>query len=106
MAINNTEVLKNVKTLLEFEQSDTSKDELLNLYISRATNYIKNHCKIETVPDALQDTIEEMVIFQYRQKGVENIKSEGKGSLSESYIEDYPVNIMNSIKPYKRAIFL
>lgn len=100
-------ILDNVKTLLEI--TDSGKDTLLNLYISRATDYIQGYCKLDdsaSIPSSLNSVIEEMAIFQYRQKGVENIQSESKGSLSESYIVEYPPNIMNRLNPHCQVKFI
>jgi hypothetical protein len=98
--------LENVKILLEMDEYDISKDSLLNLYISRAQDFIFDYCKITEIPSSLNSSIEDMAVFQYRQKGAENLQSEGKGSLSESYILQYPQNIMSRLTPYCRVRFI
>ncbi|WP_407268957.1 phage head-tail connector protein [Radiobacillus sp. PE A8.2] len=95
--------LSNVKALLGIDESDTSKDGVINLYISRATNYVLGYLKIEEIPSALIDVVEDIAVFKYRQKGVENIKSEGKGSLSESYIESLPEDIKDQLKSHRKV---
>jgi len=97
--------LENVKALLEID--DTSKDSILNVYINRATQYAKNHCNIpneESVPSGLNGVIEDIAILKYRLKGVEGIKSEGKGSLSESYIEDLPPYTKAELSKFRRIV--
>lgn len=94
--------LNNVKQLLDIETDDTSKDGLINLYIKRAEDYTKNYLKIDDIPAALTSVIEDIAVFRYRQKGVENIKAEGKGSLSETYMESIPLDLMNQINAFRR----
>ncbi|WP_117161439.1 phage head-tail connector protein [Paraliobacillus sp. X-1268] len=95
--------LENIKALLGIDESDTSKDGVINLYISRATNYTKNYLKVEEIPPALTDVIEDIAIFKYKQKGIENIKSEGKGSLSETYMESISDDIINQLNSHRKV---
>lgn len=97
-------VLENVKIILELEENE--KDDLLNIYIQNAQDFIMDYTKMKEIPESLNSIIVEMVVFQFRQKGVENIISEGKGGLSETFITEYPNNIINRLKPYKRMLFL
>lgn len=80
--------------------------ELLEFYSHNAQDFIFDYCKITEIPPSLYTIITEMIVFQYRQKGVENISSEGKGSLSESYITEYPPNIMNRLKSHRKIVIL
>lgn len=97
-------MLENVKVLLEINSEDVSKDALINLYIQRAKDFIMNYCEVDKIPFILNSTIEEMTTFSYRQKGVENINSEGKGSLTEKYLHSYPSNIMTVLDNYKHQL--
>ncbi|KHF40707.1 phage head-tail connector protein [Halalkalibacter okhensis] len=94
--------LDHVKTLLEKDILDTTEDVLLNLYIQRATDFVTDYCNLIEIPISLNSVIEEMAVFSYLSKGVENITSEGKGSLNESYITEYPSNIMNRLDRHRR----
>ncbi|MEC1725855.1 phage head-tail connector protein [Schinkia azotoformans] len=96
--------LDNVKLILDI--NDTSKDSILNLYIGRSTNFIKNYCNITEIPESLNGVIEDIAVFYYRNKGVENIQSEGKGSLSESYIKSLPADIVSELNNYRRMNFI
>jgi hypothetical protein len=93
--------LDNVKVLLEIDILDVSEDDLLNLYISRSTNYVKNYCNLVDIPPELDEVIEDIAVIRYRNKGVENIKSEGKGSLSESYIDSLPEDIVDQLNQHR-----
>ncbi|MEC1726924.1 phage head-tail connector protein [Schinkia azotoformans] len=96
--------LENVKLILDI--NDTSKDSILNLYIARSTNFVKNYCNIIEIPESLNGVIEDITVFYYRNKGVENIQSEGKGSLSESYIKSLPVDIISELNNFARVKFI
>jgi len=97
--------LENVKTLLKID--DPTQDTLLNLYINRATQFAKTYCNIpdeDPIPAGLNGVIEDIAILKYRLNGVEGIKSEGKGSLSESYIEDLPPYIKAELNKFRRIV--
>jgi hypothetical protein len=91
--------LDNVKILLGI--SDNSQDALLNLYLSRATNFVKNYCNIDEIPSSLDDVIEDIAVIRYRLHGVEGVKSESKGSLSESYIDSLPADIISQLNSHQ-----
>ena len=95
--------IDNVKILLGI--NDTSQDTLINLYLSRATNFVKNYCNIEEIPSSLDEIIEDIAVYLYRNRGVENIKSESKGSLSETYRDSLPDDIIAVLNRYRRVIF-
>lgn len=97
-------ILNNVKLLLELDLADTKEDALIELYIKRSNDFIINYCKVDKVPHILQSTVEEMATFSYRQKGVENIDNESKGSLKEQFLTRYPNNIMTILNDYKREL--
>jgi hypothetical protein len=87
---------------LEKDTLVTSEDDLLNLYIQRATDFVLDYCYLTEIPVILDSVVEEMAVFSYLSKGVENVSSEGKGSLSESYITEYPSNIMNRLDRHRK----
>ncbi|MBE2926592.1 head-tail connector protein [Anoxybacillus flavithermus] len=95
--------LENVKTLLGI--SDNSQDDLLNLYISRAEQFVKTYCNIEEIPTELNSVMEDIAVFRYRMNGIENVKSETKGSLSETYRDSLPDDILSQLSRYRRVIF-
>ncbi|MGP7815557.1 phage head-tail connector protein [Niallia sp. 01092] len=91
--------LTNIKLLLDI--TDTTQDGLLNLYVSMATDYILDELNLNTLPQSLNTLVYEMVVFLYRSKGVENLKSNEEGSLIETYITEYPPNILKRLQNYK-----
>ncbi|MCI1590377.1 head-tail connector protein [Heyndrickxia oleronia] len=97
-------ILDDIKLLLEI--NDDSKDSILSLYISRATNFVKDYCNIDVLTPSLEESVEDIAIFNYRNKGVENIQSEGKGSLSEEYREGLPSEIYKKLNEHRRMKFI
>ncbi|MFJ7680344.1 phage head-tail connector protein [Peribacillus sp. NPDC097198] len=95
------DAISKLKILLGIEDTNENSDKL-ELYLSGACDYILNYCRIEAIPIALTSTLLKMAAFDYRAHGLDNVKSETKGRLSESYITDYPPNIMNQLNPYRR----
>lgn len=93
--------LDNIKTLLGI--SDNTQDNLLNLYLTRAEKFVKNYCNIDEIPSSLDEVIEDIVVFRYRMNGVENMKSETKGSLSESYRESLPDDILTQLNRFRKV---
>jgi len=93
--------LENVKTLLGIFDNDD--DNLLNLYLSRAEKFVKNYCNLDTIPAELDEVIEDIAVYRYRMNGVENVKSEQKGSLSETYRDSLPDDILAQLNRYRRV---
>ncbi|WP_226087480.1 phage head-tail connector protein [Mesobacillus sp. S13] len=87
-------------------EGNTSSHYLLEHYSHSAQDFIFDFCKLNEIPPSLYTVITEMIVFQYKQKGVENVASEGKGSVSESYLTEYPPNIMNRLKSHRKIVIL
>lgn len=94
----------NVQTLLGI--LDPSFDNIVKMYLTRAINYVKSYCKITEIPTDLESVVEDIAVFKYRLKGVEGIQSEGKGSLSETYAQSLPVDIVKELNKYRRLNFV
>jgi hypothetical protein len=98
--------LDNVKILLGISSVDDSQDNLLGLYISRADNFVLNYCNftdVTEIPATLSSVIEDIVVYKYRNKGVENLKSEGLGSHSASFLEGVPSDIIAQLNAHRRV---
>jgi hypothetical protein len=102
--VNNLPNLDNVKAILDIP--DNSKDNVLTLYLNRATNFVKGYCNLTELNPTLEEVVEDIAVFKYRNKGVENIVSEGKGSLSESYRDGLPPQIIDTLNEHRRLKFL
>lgn len=97
-------MLQKVKLLLGI--ADTSKDDLLNLLIDQATNQVINYTHNPPCVLLLEDTIVDMVIYNYNRMGTEGLNSEGYSGVSFSYSTDYPESILRSLRAHRKARFM
>lgn len=96
-------VLDDIKLLLGIGSTDTSKDSILNLYIRRSETAIKNYINNSSFDNGyiqanFQDAIIEIVVFAYRNKGNENIKSVIQGARSVTYADGSTFAITETVK--------
>jgi hypothetical protein len=99
-------MLDNVKILLDIDGNDTSKDALLNLYITRATDAIVSYCNFldsTEIPSVLNSLIEDIAVFKYRNKGNENLKMEMLGSRNSTYFDDLPKEFKARMMPFRKV---
>jgi len=87
-------VLDDVKTVLGLDSLDTSRDNMLNIYIRKGVTLVTKYLnKIVTEPPldveaTYPDALIEYVVMCYRKKGNEGLKSYGQGSRTGSYGEE------------------
>lgn len=98
--------LQKVKIILDIAEDDISKDGLLTIYIQNAIDYIHDYTRVEEIPKSLNSVIIDMAVYQYQQRGVENMSTEAMGAMYQSFIQEYPGNIRKRLNPYRRALFL
>ncbi|MBD8006543.1 phage head-tail connector protein [Bacillus norwichensis] len=96
--------IENIKLILDID--DNSKDAILYLYLDRAENFVKDYCNIDELNLSLEETVEDIAIFHYRNRGVENMSSERKGNLSESYRDGLPSEIYKKLNEHRRMKFI
>ncbi|WP_243356875.1 phage head-tail connector protein [Bacillus litorisediminis] len=84
--------------------TDQNNLDIINLYLSRAINFVLNYCGITEIPTQLIEVVEDIVIIKYRLKGVEGQKSEEKGSLVETFIDSLPLDIINQLNRYRMPL--
>ncbi|MGN7942857.1 phage head-tail connector protein [Metabacillus sp. 22489] len=77
--------VKNLKLILGIKIDDTSKDDLIKLYFSRASNFVIRYCGHENFNQDMIEIAEDIAIIFYRNKGVENIESESKGRIVDTF---------------------
>lgn len=92
------ELLKDVKTLLEIDMADNSKDSILNLYISRAVTMVKGYLNNEKfsdsyIKDKFKDAVLQLVYDGYSVKGEEAVKQKTQGNRSVTYKDNLGMNI-------------
>lgn len=97
-------IIDDIKTLLEI--TDTSKDNILNIYIRKSTTVIKNYLNNSTFDDAyiqanFADAIIELVVSAYnvKQNTKDGVKQEQQGSRNIVYKDNNSIfAIDDSIK--------
>ncbi|MGX2959501.1 phage head-tail connector protein [Peribacillus sp. JNUCC 23] len=97
--------LDNLKLIIGRDTIDDQKSDLLQLYLSRAENFVLDYCNQEEMKPSMYEIAEEIALFNYRNKGVENMKAESKGKLSESYRDDLPKEIYKRLNNHRRMRF-
>jgi len=96
------EQLEKMKIKLGISLGDTSKDELLSLYLEDAENEILELTHLNTIPDKLLNTQIELAIIYYNKQGIEGQTSHGEGGISRSFEEGIPKEIMKKILAERR----
>lgn len=102
--MSQNKILDSVKTILDI--NDDKSDELLKIYVNNANDFILDYTRLPKIPATLGSTVIDMAVFQYRQRELENVKSESMGAMGYSFITEYPSNITDRLDSYKRALFL
>lgn len=85
------DILALIKELLNISD-DTSKDTVLNFYISKAQNSIKHFCNIDDLT-GLDNQIAELAIYFYNNKDMVGKIQATEGSRSQAMIDGIPESI-------------
>lgn len=85
MAINDLKVLLGIE--------DTTKDNLLNLLLSKATTKFENYCNRTDIPDNAQSSIVDYAVILYNRQGSEGLQSESYSGVSNTYEAGIPESI-------------
>jgi hypothetical protein len=96
-------LLQDLETILEKPIEYTEEEEKFNLYIRRATTLIKNYLNndsftSEYIQTNYPDAIIEIVVFAYKNKSKENIKSVTQGARSVTYTDGTIFAITETVK--------
>ncbi len=79
------------------------KDPLLLTLLGSAKNYILSYTgrKEDSWLDIFDDLQIKIAGIDYNKLGIENLSSQTEGSISNSYIDDYPKDITNILNKYR-----
>lgn len=77
-------MLNNIKLMLGIAEDDTSKDNIINLYIKKVTQLVLNECNILELPVALEGFVEDKVKAVVEAAGIVN---NGGGSTNTGEIK-------------------
>jgi hypothetical protein len=96
-------LIQDIETILGKSIEFTDEENAFILYIRRAVTLIKNYLNNDSFTNEyieanFQDAIIEIVIFAYKNKGKENIKSTTQGSRSVTYSDGTIFAIAETVK--------
>lgn len=82
------------------------KDALLSQLLEDATQYVKDYTHQETLPQALESSVRDIVIIQYNRIGTEGVVSESFSGVSCNYLDDLPKPIKRKLRSYRRLPYV
>lgn len=95
--------LSELKLRLGIAANDRQKDELLVLLHGRAGAWARDYCRLaEGGDEALAPIVVEMAAHDYALLGAEGVSRRDLSGLTESYLPDYPENIMAQLRTHRR----
>ncbi|MDK2800570.1 MAG: hypothetical protein PWQ70_2189 [Clostridiales bacterium] len=89
-----------MKQLLGIDLADTNKDTILNFYINKAKNAIKNYLNINMTTDdetTYQNQIVELALFYYKNKNELGKIQSTQGSRSQTLVDGIPQSIKDTL---------
>jgi hypothetical protein len=81
--------------------TDTSKDDLLNLYLEDAEKDILELSHLPEVPAALLPMQVDLAIIYYNKQGIEGQTAHSEGGISRTF-DDIPDSILKKIRSRRR----
>lgn len=92
-----------IKRLLGLNESDVSKDTILEFVIQDVEEMVRSYCNIPTIPEQLNNTILRMAIDMYKNEslGSEDIVLGSISSISEG---DTSVSYRSSASEFKESL--
>lgn len=97
--------LTKIKILLGIDINDTSKDNLLMLYLDAAESEFIQYCHIDEVPAAASNIITDMAVIKYNLNGSEGLGSQSYSGLNETY-DNYPPQLIKAMNRFRRVVAL
>lgn len=94
--------LSKLKLKLGIPLDNTSKDDLLNLYLEDAKDTILELTHLSEMPNSLLSTQIELAIVLYNKEGIEGQISHSEGGVGRSFEEGIPESIMKKIRSARR----
>jgi hypothetical protein len=88
-------VLHDIKLLKGIASVDTSRDEIINVYIRKSKVMIANYLNITstTIETDYPDAVIEFAMVNLNKKGTEGIKQYSQGSRSTTYANELPDSV-------------
>ena len=80
-------MLENIKMLLGISDDDTSKDKLINYYISSISTKILNYTHRTELPKELEHIVEEIAVYKISNNEGNKVKSIARGDTTITYAD-------------------
>lgn len=93
--------LRKVKIKLGIAKNDISQDELLNLYLDDAAEFITDTTHLDSIPEKLLGVQVDLAIILYNKQGIEGETSHSEGGISRTF-DDIPESILKKIRACRR----
>ncbi len=93
-------MLNKLKLLLGI--TGTEKDELLQILIDQAIDYVASYTHNPGCIGSLSSTVLDMVRYDYSKLGTTGLVSESYSGNSFVYEQDYPETILRMLKKYRK----
>ena len=99
--IENTQILVIAKQLLNIELVDANQDDVLAILAEQA---LTDALAISNNPAIASEygILARMVAHLYVVRGAEHITKQSLAGVSEDYTLQYPANVMNTLKSYRK----
>ncbi|MDT8715442.1 phage head-tail connector protein [Clostridium sp. 19966] len=93
--------LSKVKIKLGYSLEDTSQDNLLQIYLDDAKEYILGAIHQDAIPDGLLSAQVEIAIIFFNKLGIEGESAHNEGGINRTF-EGIPDSILKRIKSFRK----
>lgn len=95
-------ILDTLKIILDV--TDTTQDDLLNIYITKATKTIQSHCNLDAVPSPdLDEAVVSLAEYYYQKRGSNGYSYMMQGARAANLIQGIPQDIKDMLAPYRKV---
>lgn len=94
--------LNKLKIKLGKDTKDTSKDDILSVYLDDAKYYILNYTNLSEIPMLLNNVMIDLAVLKYSKNGNEGMKSYSEGGISISYDNDVPSELKAQMNKFRK----
>lgn len=93
-----------IKLLLGIDKADATYDDLIQLLIFNAKQYVEDYCGFneDELDYDLEHLIDQMVVEDFNKVGNQGLESSSFSGVSENYRNGYSDHIMKRLKRHRR----
>lgn len=93
------DIIEQVKLLTE-----SNNEPLIKLLVARAKKEIVTKLKVDEYKEDYNNVLVDIVIIKINRFGTEGLKSQNPGGTSETYLDDYPLFILEQLDAFKKKV--